>query len=186
MYVTVNENDVYKGYYRVRSNRYDNFNFAARERVASMIQLGNQIGYLKQAASEPPLFVRITFADSDGRMVPALQYSTNGLSWSGIINYLAGSTDNNCNKNCYSMDFSTINGTGEMIYEGNNTWSFSYAATTSNSPVRPEIWHSAIGGGNAQIYLKTYENVTANGDSWNFNSKKPDYYSIFTGCDFIL
>lgn len=41
------------------------------------------------------------------------------------------------------MGFSTINGTGEMIYEGNNTWSFLYAATTSNSPVQPEIWHSA-------------------------------------------
>ena len=51
------------------------------------------------------------------------------------------------------MGFSTINGTGETIYEGNNTWSFLYAATTSNSPVQPEIWHSAIGGGNAQIIL---------------------------------
>ena len=152
MYIAVNENNVYKGYYRIRSNRYDNFNFAARERVSGMIQLGNQIGYLKQTDGDP-IFVRITFADYDGRLVPALQYSTNGLSWSGIINYLAGSTDNNNNKNCYFMGFSTINGTGEMIYEGNNTWSFLYAATTSNSPVQPEIWHSAIGGGNAQIIL---------------------------------
>lgn len=152
MYVAVNENDVYKGYYRIRSNRYDNFNFAARERVTGMIQLGNQIGYLKQAAGGP-LFVRITFADSGGRLVPALQYSTNGLSWSGIVNYLAGSTDNNYNKNCYFMGFSTINGTGELVYAGNNTWSFLYAATTSNSPVQPEIWNSAIGGGNAQIIL---------------------------------
>ncbi len=152
MYIAVNENNVYKGYYRIRSNRYDNFNFAARERVSGMIQLGNQIGYLKQTDGGP-IFVRITFADYDGRLVPALQYSTNGLSWSGIINYLAGSTDNNNNKNCYFMGFSTINGTGEMIYEGNNTWSFLYAATTSNSPVQPEIWHSAIGGGNAQIIL---------------------------------
>ena len=28
--------------------------------------------------------------------------------------------------------------------------------------------------------------MTANGDSWNFNSKKPGCYSVFTGCDFSV
>jgi hypothetical protein len=152
MYVAYDVNGVFQGYIRIRSNDYSTFDFNSRETVSGMVQLGNQIGYLENAPGGN-LFVRITFITSGTRTVPALQYSSNGINWSAAMNELEGSSDNVNNKNCYFLGIATINGRGAIPYSGNNQWNTIYAATTSNSPVAPEIYFSEIGMGTLTINI---------------------------------
>jgi len=152
MYVAVNVNNVFQGYVRIRSNDYTSFDYSARETVVGVQQIGNQMGYLQEAANGP-LFVRITFTTSGDRTVPALQYSSDGLNWGGITNTLEGSTDNVNNKNCYFLGISTLNGRGALQYLGNNQWKAKYAASTSNTSGAPEIYYSEIGMGDVTISL---------------------------------
>lgn len=152
MYVAAHVNDTFVGYHRIRSDDPTTFD-ASQAQVASLAQLGNQIGYLKQAPGGP-LFVRITFTGNgdpaDPRDVPTLQFSRDGLAWfwgDGGPVLLDGSKDNDANRNCYFLGLSSLDGTGEIEYLGDHTYRAVYAATTSNSPVTPEIWHSEIGVG---------------------------------------
>lgn len=158
LYTAITLNGTQAGFIRIRSKNYDTFDYKDAEAVGGMSQLGNQLGYLKQAPGGP-IFVRTTLMDDNGRVVPALQYSGDGLTWTAPQNPLKGSEDNLYNKNCYFVGFSTINGTGELPYLGNNQWSFLYAATTANSSVALSaeegygIWKSEIGGGKATLTL---------------------------------
>lgn len=155
MYLGISVNDEFQGICRIRSSDYTTFDYSQKEDVSGFAQIGNQIGYLKEA-SGGPVFVRITFTDNDAktRTVPALQYSKDGLDWSEVTNILQGSSDNKNNKNCYFLGMATIDGRGALEYLGNNTWRALYAATTSDTPVAPEIFNSKIGGGSFLIHLK--------------------------------
>ena len=158
MYVSMFVDGISCGYVRIRSAQYDTFDFNDAEMTSGMLQIGNQIGYLKQAPGGP-VFVRITFVEQNGRTVPALQYSRDGIIWNASQNTMQGSSDNLYNKNCYFLGLSTIDGTGEIEYLGNNQWSFLYGATTANSPVALSaadgygIWKSEIGEGSATLTL---------------------------------
>lgn len=177
MYVALAYKGVNQGFIRIRSSSYDTFNFNDREAVGGMTQLGNQIGYLKEAPGGV-IFVRTTMMDSNGRIVPALQYSGDGLTWNAPQTMLKGSENNEFNKNCYFVGLSTINGTGQIEYLGNNQWAFLYAATTANSPVALSenegwgIWKSQIGGGSATLTLSVKD-----------QPQNPNYnlYKISTG-----
>lgn len=149
LYVAVNRNRQFTGYCRIRSADPKTFDFKLREPGVGFSQLGNQLAYAKQAPGGP-LFVRITFTADNGRQVPSLQFSRDGMSWFGGDEgpiKLDGSKDNANNKNCYFLGISTINGTGELEYVGKNTYRAIYGATTSNSPGGAEIWTSEIGVG---------------------------------------
>jgi len=157
LYVAVNENGQFKGYCSIRSADPKTFDWKLRETGAGFSQLGNQLAYAKQAPGGP-LFVRITFTgDETGRQVPSLQFSRNGMEWfsgdDGPIK-LDGSKDNANNKNCYFLGISTIDGTGELEYLGNNTFRAIYGATTSNSPGGADIWTSEIGVGELIFTVK--------------------------------
>ncbi|MBI2844110.1 MAG: hypothetical protein HYX78_11980 [Armatimonadetes bacterium] len=157
MYVGVHINGASKGYYRIRSSDPTTFDWQSRETGIPFSQFGNQTAYASQAPGGP-LFVRITFVtDATGRKVPSLQFSRSGLRvwfWGddGPIK-LDGSQDNSKNKNCYFLGISTIDGTGELEYLGNNTYRAIYGATTSNSPVAPDIFYSEIGAGELTFQL---------------------------------
>ena len=155
MYVFNFLSGVPQGHIRIRSNDPTTFDYNDRETVIGLTELGNQIGYLQEAPGGP-LFVRITFTNSNGRTVPVLQFSRDGLNWwfgTGGNALLEGSSDNNNNTNCYFLGFSTLNGTGQFEYLGNNQWKGIYAATTSNSPLEPAIYYSEIGMGSLTIEI---------------------------------
>lgn len=150
LYVAINGSTGFQGYSRFRSADPKTFDWNKREKGAGLAQIGNQCAYAKQAPGGP-LFVRITFTDDGtGRQVPTLQFSRDGMDWfwgdDGPVK-LDGSKDNANNKNCYFLGISTINGTGELEYLGNNTFRAIYGASTANSPGGEEIWTSEIGVG---------------------------------------
>jgi len=150
LYVAAKVNGTNEGYSRIRSADPKTFDWQLREKGANLGQLGNQLAYAKQAPGGP-LFVRITFvADKTGRKVPSLQFSRDGMEWfvgdDGPVK-LDGSKDDADNKNCYFLGLSTIDGTGELEYLGDNTFRAIYGASTSNSPTAPAIFKSEIGVG---------------------------------------
>lgn len=158
LYFGLNVDGNYTGIYRIRSSDYTTFDFSKKENVSGFAQIGNQIGYLKEAPGGP-IFVRITFEGSP--TVPALQFSRDGLNWSSPSNDLEGPSPNKNNNNCYFLGISTIDGQGAIEYQGNNTWTAKYAATTCNTPVNPEIFNAAIGGGTVKFQLTPNGGVTA-------------------------
>lgn len=157
LYLAINVDGKFTGHCRIRTSDPRTFDWNLRERCLGMWQIGNQIAYAKQAPGGP-LFVRITFAtDNTGRRVPSLNFSRDGLDWfvgdEGAIE-LDGSHDNENNKNCYFLGISTIDGTGELEYLGDNTYRAIYGATTSNGPGGAAIWKSEIGVGELVFTIK--------------------------------
>lgn len=160
MYVCINTENGMQGYFRIRSDRYDAFDYTKRETVSGMKQLGNQIGYLKEGLEEP-LFIRPTFEIDNARATPRLQFSEDGLRWSELNWILAGSDDEANNKGTYFLGFSTINGRGEIPYNAaTGQWEFLYGASTCNTSVAPEIFNSLIGGGRAVLSIDEHPEVT--------------------------
>jgi len=169
MYVCISENGTSKGYFRIRSSKPDTFDYETRESTGGMAQLGNQVGYLTGGSLEHPIYVRTTHVAANGRRVPALQYSLDGLTWQ-TMSLLKGSEDMEYNKNCYFVGMSTINGTGQIKYigkdaNGNDQWKIYYACTTANDPQAKTpaegygIWKSEIGGGTAIITISKAEEI---------------------------
>ncbi len=157
MYVGVNRKGAFTGYYRIRSADPTTFDWRMNDGRAYLAQLGNQIGYIRNVKGAP-LFLRITFTSHpDGRSVPSLQFSRDGLQWEfgadGPV-LLQGSTHPDTYKNCYFLGFSTIDGTGELQQIGPNTWRTLYGATCAATPVAPEIFHSEIGLGELKITVR--------------------------------
>lgn len=144
------------GHVRMRSSDPTTFDWAKREPVSGMAQIGNQTGYADEAPGGR-LFVRITFTGNpEGRRVPTLQLSRDGLNWEpakldGKVLLLAGSADNRNNKDVLFLGMSTIDGTGKLDYRGDGKFHALYGATTSNGPGQPEIWQSEIGIGEFTI-----------------------------------
>jgi len=149
MYVAADVAGQPQGYQRLRSADPTTFDWSTRER-AGLAQYGNQIGYIK-ALPGGPLFIRITFAGrEDGKTVPSLQFSRDGLKWEwgddGAA-LLAGSEDEGNNRNCYFLALCTLDGTGELEGTGPGQYRALYAATTCSTPVAPEIFFAEIGLG---------------------------------------
>lgn len=151
MYVAIDVDGAFTGYWRLRSADPTTFDFASKE-SANLSQLGNQIGYARDVPGGPVL-VRITFADDGmGRTAPSLQFSHDGLAWThgdeGPL-LLHDSTDNGKNRNCYFLGMETIDGTGELRKTDASGLRYEapFAATTSNTPGAPEIFDAEIGGG---------------------------------------
>lgn len=143
------------GHVRMRSSDPTTFDWAQRELVAGMAQIGNQIGYADEAPGGL-VFVRITFTGDGDRTVPILQLSRDGLIWeaardAGGVVKLAGSEDDKDNRNVYFLGMSTIDGTGKLEYLGQGKFHALYGATTSNGPGQPHIWRSEIGIGEFTI-----------------------------------
>jgi len=158
MYVFAERPGMLLGYWRIRSADPTTFDWRLREKTAGMSQLGNQIAYARQAPGGP-VFLRITFGeDASGRHVPMLQLSRDGLGWvsssaEGPL-FLQGSDDNADNPNCYFLGISTLDGTGELEYMGGGRFRAIYGATTSKTPVAPEIFRSEVGVGVVEIALE--------------------------------
>jgi len=155
MYVFAERPGQLLGYCRIRSADPETYDWRQREPGAGLSQLGNQIGYARQAPGGP-VFVRITFGgDPTGRQVPMLQLSRDGMRWvqsgpDGPL-LLDGSKDNGNNPNCYFLGLSTLDGTGELARAGARRFRAIYGATTSKTPVAPEIFYSEIGVGDLEI-----------------------------------
>ncbi|MCD6351690.1 MAG: hypothetical protein J7M26_06190 [Armatimonadetes bacterium] len=156
MYVAVNGAGGFLGFVRLRSDDPTTYDWEQQEPVYGLAQLGNQIAYARQMPGGP-LFVRITFAgNEERRAVPALQFSWDGLKWmwgEGGPLLLDGSKDNDRNPNCYFLGISTINGTGELEYRGDGRYYAIYGATTSKSPVAPDIFWSEVGVGEVVLQI---------------------------------
>lgn len=160
MYVCADRNGYPRQHYRYRSSDPTTFDYSRRERVVGLGQLGNQMSYAKQAPGGP-LFIRITYTDAidkngEKRATPSLQFSRDGICWTSADDLSAtldGSHNNTLYKGCYFLGISTINGTGELEYVGDNTFKAIYGACTCNSPVVPEIWNSEIGIGELIIKI---------------------------------
>jgi hypothetical protein len=154
IYVGINVNNVFEGYFRIKSADPTTFDFGARQ-PAGLAQLGNQLGYLDECPGGR-LFYNITFVDNGaGRTVPSIQISRDGLNFSWGDNgpvLMDGSHDNYANKNCYFLGLGTLPG-GATYYLGAGHWKVVYSATTANSPVTPEMWSSEIGRGDLDIYI---------------------------------
>lgn len=156
LYVGAHIEGQWTGYYRIRSADPTTFDWHEKEPGIGFSQLGNQVGYARQAPGGP-LFVRITFTeDGNGRHVPTLQFSRDGIAWfvgdEGPV-LLDGSKDNDKNKNCYFLGLSTIDGTGELERVDGQTYRALYAASTANSPGGGDIWWSEIGVGELFLTL---------------------------------
>lgn len=153
-------------HFRIRSSDPTTFNYTTKETTSGMEQLGNQIGYMEEAAGGP-IFTRVTFVENLGKQVPALQYSNNGLNWGEPTSVLEGPTSNVNNNNTYFLGLSTINGTGKMEYLGSNKWKAIYGAATSNTPVAPEIFNAEAGMGTVEI---TVDGTQSFAFDWGFNT----------------
>lgn len=142
------------GHVRMRSSDPTTFDWAKREPVNGMAQIGNQIGYADEAPGGR-VFVRITFTGDGDRTVPVLQLSRDGLNWEaaqtqdGKTFLLASSENDKDNKNVYFLGMSTIDGTGKIERLKDGRFHILYGATTSNGPGQPHIWKSEIGVGEA-------------------------------------
>ncbi len=146
-------NNNWAGYVRIRSADPTCFYWSEREGTEGFSQIGNQIGYISDYDGKGGrLFLRITFhvlEDEDGsRTVPTLQYSTNGLNFSGTGIDLASVdvtdpvTENN--HNVYFLGFCTVNGTGEIERNPDGGYKLVYLATTANDPGGfPIFWAEA-------------------------------------------
>ncbi len=150
------KNNQFAGYVRLRSADPTCFYWNEREVVDGFAQIGNQIGYISNYdGNGNRLFLRITFddyTDKDGkRTVPVLQYSVDGLNFFSSKVRLASVdvtdpvTENN--HNVYFLGFCTVNGTGELERNEDGSYKLVYLATTSATPVAPEIFGSEAGVG---------------------------------------
>ncbi len=166
-----------QGYFRLRSADPTTFDWSAREQVTGFSQLGNGCAYA-DGAPGGRVYLRITFAPGPtGRTYPTLQFSRDGLTWGfgqaqaptasgaaaplwetvanatspGLV--LATTQNNRTNRNVYFLGLSSVDGTGQLESTGPGSWRALYAATTSNGPTVPDIWHSQIGVGELTLKL---------------------------------
>jgi hypothetical protein len=133
---------------------YDWMNRVPVTGITPVIGEGNKIAYCAEAPGGP-LLIRITWiGDSTGRQVPTLMFSRNETDWTygdGDPIHLAGSTDNLGNQSNWFMAMSTLDGTGQLEYLGDNTYRLFYITTTCNVPADTDdpgdIYSSQLGVG---------------------------------------
>lgn len=143
-----------QGAVRMKTADPTTYNWADRESVSGIAQLGNQVGYVDDPTAGR-VFVRITFSTdpSTGRGVPTIQLSQDGLTWvlPGGRPLLAGSTDD-ANPNCFFLGMSTLEH-GLMEQVGPRTYRTVYGASTGQSPAGVPIFYSEIGTGELTFTL---------------------------------
>jgi hypothetical protein len=125
----------------LKSNDPTTYDWTKRLQVSGItlgIGEGNKIAYCAEAPGGP-LLTRITWiADATGRQVPTLMFSRNETAWTygdGAPIHLAGSTDNQNNSSNWFMAMSTLDGTGQVEYLGDNTYRLFYVTTTCKIPI---------------------------------------------------
>jgi len=148
MYTRYFLNGVFSGHVRIRSNDPYTFDWSAAEVPQGMIGIGQQVGYIPNVGGAP-LYARITGLEApDGRWVPTMQFSRDGLTWlmsSGEPMYLAGSTtDDPRFRLLFYFGMSTLDGTGEWEEIRPGMYRVVYAATAGNTE---SIFDSEIGVG---------------------------------------
>ena len=156
----------FSGYVRIRSAEPDRFLFAEHEDTSGFAQIGNQLAYFTDGEGGR-VFVRITFKDvteADGSVCarPTLFFSRDGLHFTaGDDCVLAGVdvTDERTvnNRNMYFLGLVTENGTGEIPRNEDGSFELMYLATTSKSPVAPEIFSAEAGYGVVRFTVSAQE-----------------------------
>ena len=136
------------------------FDFNTAEEVFGLVNIGNQMGWCRLDDGSR-VFLRITFSVVGANSTPALQFSYDGINWTGANITMAGPdhTDPAAvnNTNCYFFGFSTINGTGEIERLPDGRFKFIYGCCTSKTPVAPDIFYSSVGRGECTFTLKPFE-----------------------------
>lgn len=156
MYVYYYVNGAAQSHVRIRSADPTTFDWLERETVTGMGQLGNQIGYANEAPGGR-VFVRISFVKNPitNQTHPTIELSRDGLLWvrdaSRQYPLLATSDGPATNSNVYFLGLSTIDGTGQLEYLGNDTFRALYVAATSEAPTPPKIFKAEIGLGELQF-----------------------------------
>lgn len=154
-------NGQFNGYIRIRSADPTRFDYNDREGTSGFSEIGNQIGYLTSKDCSR-IFIRVTFArykeNGQEYTAPTLQFSRDGLSFTGSEKLLFASVDkddprNETNKNVFFLGLATENGTGEIKQNDDGTYTVMYFATTCASSVAPEIFWSDGGVGIATLTL---------------------------------
>ncbi|MCU6709126.1 FG-GAP-like repeat-containing protein [Paenibacillus sp. J5C_2022] len=141
---------------RIRSDDPTTFDWLEHESTDGMGQLGNQIGYANEAPGGR-VFVRITFVNnpSTNQRHPTIELSRDGLIWERDATrqypMLATSDGPLENSSVFFLGLSTIDGTGQLEYLGNDTFRALYVAATSEGPTAPAIFKSEIGLGEVQL-----------------------------------
>jgi len=139
-----------KGHVRMRSSDLFTFDWQKREHVSGMAQIGNQLAY-GDTVDGKRVFFRITHSASEqGKRVPAMQVSGDGLKWSPPNALLAGCEED---LGCFFLGLSTIDGTGRLDRREDGSFHALYGATTAKTPVAPEIFWSEIGVGEVIIRI---------------------------------
>lgn len=172
LYVFYFLNGQAQGYVRLRSDDPTTFDWNQREPTQGLSQIGNGSAYCDTPSGR--VYLRITFVGSSTlRTYAALQLSRDGLQWafgtptafaSGDSNIpplalpgvtggitLASSRNTANNRNVYFLGISSLDGTGQLVQTGKNTYQAYYAATTADEPTAPEIFSSQIGIGTVTI-----------------------------------
>lgn len=146
----------FAGYVRIRSADPTVFYWSEREAVSGFSEIGNQIAYVNDYDGKGGrLFLRITFTmyeDANGsRSVPTMQYSTDGLHFSGSkirlasVNVSDPITENN--HNVYFLGLCTLDGTGEIVRQADGSFRLVYLATTANQSAGMPIYAAEGGAG---------------------------------------
>ncbi|MBO4327727.1 MAG: VCBS repeat-containing protein [Clostridia bacterium] len=148
-------NNAFCGHIRIRSSEPDRFLYSDREPTGGFSEIGNQIGYFTTQDGRR-IFARITFLvlnDEKGSYtVPTIQFSYDGLSFFGSIDFKLASVDRDDphaanNKNVYFLGFVTENGTGLIPSNEDGSFSLIYFATTSNAPGGEPVFRAEAGVG---------------------------------------
>ena len=145
---------------RLRSADPFCFDFGTAEEVLNWNGLGNQTGWCRLDDGSL-LYVHMAVVQSGASTAPALQFSDDGLYWSGAYVVLAGPNPNDSlardNPNLYFAGFSTLNGTGEIERTEDGGYRLVYGGCTAKTPVAPEIFYSSVGGGECTFRIEVSE-----------------------------
>jgi hypothetical protein len=161
-------NGQFANHVRIRSNDPYTFDWNNAEYPIGMIGIGQQVGYIRDAGGAP-LYTRITGLEHpDGRWVPSLQFSRDGLNWqlgmlgSGAPLLLPGSeTEDPRFQLLFFFGMSTLDGTGEWEEVSPGVYRVVFSATAGNTS---SIFDSEIGVGEMFITLEFWPPPILEGD----------------------
>lgn len=135
-----------KGYYRIRSADPYTFDWQERERTRGP-GFNDKLAYAIQTPGGPLFMTPKREENSEFRFVPTLYFSRDGINWFGDGIEMSGSKNNYRYSDISYTIISTLNGTGELKYIGNNSYYAIYGGMTTN--VSP--FYSRIGVGDTII-----------------------------------
>ncbi len=154
------ENGTFKGYVRIRSADPSRFLFSESENTSGFSQIGNQLAYFDLPGGRR-IFARITFLSvndgvNDPYTVPTLQFSDDGLNFTGSSQFKLAGVDQSDPRNAHNrltlfLGLVTENGTGRILPNEDGSFTFFYLATTANGPGGYDIFLAEGGAGSATL-----------------------------------